>query len=162
MLLTLAATSYEFAELMRKIFPRFVIQPVQQLDTGFVRPRAYLTLNLAALMGSTADDQRRPPAEEIVLDLFEPPVHIMHLESVVALQHAKKKRGEKASLTVLANELKIGRMTVKRALKYKRLIDVEGLTEPYRILREPPATASRWKPRRRPNDQDLPSRGKAA
>jgi hypothetical protein len=39
-------------------------------------------------------------------------------------------------------------MTVKRALDYPRLMEQEGLTEPYRELRDRPVAASRWQRRR--------------
>ena len=150
-LLELAKISFEFAALVRKIIPVCKIQPVQALDCGLVRPRAFLTVNLAALMPALPPHEKVsvPPPTEVVIDLFEPPVHIRNLPEVVALKAAKEAANEKASLSILAKELKIGRMTVKRALAYHRLMVAEGLTEPYRVLTAPPAKASRWKPRKR-------------
>ena len=79
----------------------------------------------------------------------EPPEHIKHMQEVVSLKKIKEQHGQKSTLDILADELDIGRMTVKRALSYRRLMQAEGVTEPYRLLREPPAAASRWKRRRR-------------
>src|SRR5262249_12818109 len=44
-----AQHSYAFGDLMRQVLPAFVVQPVQALDSGQVRPRAKLTVRLAAL-----------------------------------------------------------------------------------------------------------------
>ncbi|MDB5356080.1 MAG: hypothetical protein JWN24_2533 [Phycisphaerales bacterium] len=147
-LLELARTSFEFADLMRRIFPEFKIQPVQALDCGLVRPRGILLLDLSALAGGR-DKDLPSTAESIVVDLFEPPAHIRHLKAVVALRETKRQRGEKASLKVLARELGIGHMTVKRALGYERRMIAEGAAEPYRVLQQAPQSASRWKPRKK-------------
>jgi hypothetical protein len=145
-LLALAATSFEFGQLMRKIIPTFQIQPVQALDCGQVHPRGLLMLDLGRLAPPTAGSLSAPPsAESIVIDLFEPPEHIRHLSRVVDLQHARRQRGEKVTLDILANHLHIGRMTVKRALGYQRLMLAAGVNEPYRILADEPLLASRWK-----------------
>lgn len=148
-LIQLARTSFRFSDLMRRIFPRFVIQPVQALDSGLVRPRALLVLDLGALLDPN-DVGPRPPTQKLEVDLFDPPEHIEHLAAVVSLQGSLLERGEKSSLQILAAKLGIGRMTVKRALGYAKLMAVEGLTDPYRVLGSAPATASRWKPRVRP------------
>jgi hypothetical protein len=154
-LLELANVSFEFADLVRKIITECKIQPVQDLDCGLVRPRAHLTLNLAALLPvKPADDQATAPTPApVVIDLFEPPVHIRHLPAVVALKATKEAAHEKATLDILAEELKIGRMTVRRALAYHRLMLAQGLSEPYRVLTEAPAQASRWKRRARPQEK---------
>jgi hypothetical protein len=144
-LIELSRTSFEFGDLMRKIFPEFVIQPVQALDSGLVRPRAYLTLDLSALLPpGTAN----AAAELVVVDLFDPALHIKHLAAVVKLEEQKRQAKEKHSLNILARELKIGRMTVRRALAYRKLMAVAGLDEPYRVLSAAPAQASRWKPKK--------------
>jgi hypothetical protein len=47
-LVRMAATSFDFADLLRRLLPVFTIQPVQALDCPQVRPRAKLTLRLDA------------------------------------------------------------------------------------------------------------------
>jgi site-specific DNA recombinase len=139
----LALTSLDFADVLRRLLPVFEIQPVQALDTGLVRPRARLTLSLAAwCQGGEA-----PPESSIEIDLFDPPEHIKHLQRCVDAKGADPD----ATYRQIAADLKIGYMTVKRALAYAKLMAKEGLTTPYRTLTAPPASASRWKkrPRRR-------------
>jgi hypothetical protein len=144
-LIELSRTSFEFGDLMRKVFPSFVIQPVQALDSGLVRPRAHLTLDLSALLPPGIADAA---AELIVVDLFDPPLHIKHLAAVVKLEEQKRHAKKKHSLDILARELNIGRMTVRRALAYRKLMVAASLDEPYRVLSAAPVMASRWKPRR--------------
>jgi hypothetical protein len=144
----LGRSSYEFAALLRRIIPSLVIQPVQALDSGLVRPRAVITLDLSVLVPHIAKpaESERPLRREIVVDLFDPPVHIHHLNAIVEFKRAKTEVGEKSSLSVIAEALKVNRMTAKRALAYERLMQKEGLTEPYRVLATAPTSASRWKP----------------
>jgi hypothetical protein len=160
-LLEMAATSFEFGQLMRTIFPRFEIVPVQGLDCGQVRARAQLTLDLGKLWPRDEDPSTRPTPEEVVLDLFDPPEHIKHLQQVVATKHEREQRKQKVSLDILAHELKIGRMTVKRALGYAKLMCGAGETNPYRALVEAPASASRWKSPQRGNSSSHASIAKA-
>lgn len=146
-LLELARTSFEFGDLMRKVFPKFVIHPVQALDSGLVRPRAHLTLDVAGILPLKRLAGDGVETETVVIDLFDPPLHIKHLVAVTALKAEKAQAKQKHSLEILARELKIGRMTVKRALTYQKLMTAAGLNEPYRVLSAAPAAASRWKPR---------------
>jgi hypothetical protein len=141
-----ARNSFAFADLMRRIIPEFLIQPVQALDSGLVRPRARLVLRLAALAERPGtSDPTLPQAGDVamVLDLFEPPKHIAAIPACVAA----KRSDPQPTLDDIANRLGLNRMTVKRALDYSRRMQAEGLAEPYRELRERPASASRWKPR---------------
>ena len=133
----LARTSFEFGDLMRKVFPTLVIQPVQALDSGLVRPRAIMTLDLAALLPPGTEITKCPPAEQLAVNLFDPPVHIQHLQAE-----------ETSSIDILGEELGIGRMTVMRAVDYHKLMLAAGLNEPYRVLSVAPAQASRWNPRK--------------
>jgi len=133
----LAKTSFEFADLLRRAIPSFVIHPVQDLDCPQVRPRAKLRLQLEPW---TAPGEL-PQEHSITLDLFEPPQHLKHLAACVAIKQAQPK----ASLNVIAAQLGINRMTVKRALAYHRLMQEAGVTDPFRELQDKPPKASRWK-----------------
>jgi DNA invertase Pin-like site-specific DNA recombinase len=140
----LARTSFEFADLMRRVIPEFVIVPVQALDSGLVRPRARLTLRLSALtVGADAVVSPAPSPGDLpmVIDLFEPPLHI---KAVSACDGAKR-ADPGLSLEKIAARTGYGRMTVKRALAYARLMATEGTGEPYRELKQRPSMASRWK-----------------
>jgi hypothetical protein len=96
-----------------------------------------LTLRLDAW----CNGEEPPLAVSVTLDLFQPPVHISNLPGCVAA----KQVDPEASLDEIAAKLGLNRMTVKRALKYARLMAEAGLTDPYRELREEPKDASRWK-----------------
>lgn len=130
----LAVSSRDFADVLRRLIPMFAILPVQALDRPQVRARAKLTLSLKAWGGSEADD------EQVDVDLFEPPVHVRHLDRVVQA----KEQHPSASLRALATQLGLNYMTVKRSLAYARLMRESGLETPYRELVQQPELASRW------------------
>ncbi|MAG93393.1 MAG: hypothetical protein CMJ48_06550 [Planctomycetaceae bacterium] len=142
LLLHLARTSFEFADILRRIVPELRIQPIQQIDTGQVRPRAILRIDLGALAHDNNGSGRSQP-EFVTVDLFTPPVHIEWLPAVLRV----KEEYPAWSYVKIGRHLKIGYMTVKRARDYHKLMDKAGLAEPYRRLRKAPRYASRWKPR---------------
>lgn len=133
----LAETSFEFADLFRRLLPVFVIQPVQALDCAQVRPRAKLTMHF----DEWSDQGNVPPPISVALDLFQYPVHVEHLAACVSA----KKATPDASLDTIADKLGINRMTVKRALAYARRMEESNLDNPYRELVQQPKQASRWK-----------------
>ncbi len=145
-LLNLASHSFEFADQLRRIFPSFVVQPVQQLDCGQMRPRGKLRFfpREIGVGGSTQSDGPlvvdQVPFE---LDLFEPPTFIRHLPACVAAKEAHPQ----LSLKGIAVSLGINHMTVKRAFDYARLMARMGTGAPYREVSTCPAEASRWKHR---------------
>jgi DNA invertase Pin-like site-specific DNA recombinase len=139
-LIWLAGVSRDFADILRRLIPSFVVVPVQALDTGAVRPRARLTISAAAwaTAGVTVPDVT------VTVDLFDPPVHIRHAPACLAAGQARP--GD--SLEAIASGLGIGKMTVKRALDYCRRMEAQGVTDPYRELTSCPPNASRWRQRR--------------
>ena len=135
----LLVDSREVAELLRRLLPGFVIQPVQAYDCPQVRPCAKLTLRLDAW-----GDGAGPGLDETTtLDLFDPPVHIAHLAACVAAYRA----GPRTTYKGVAEQLGIGHMTVKCAVSYHRLMEQVGATDPYREIYDKPERASRWKER---------------
>jgi DNA invertase Pin-like site-specific DNA recombinase len=145
--LTLVArTSFGFADLLRTLFPKVLVQPVQALDTCQVRPRGKLTFRPPGAASKQAMEQdTAEPTEDItiVLDFFKTPEHI---ENVPPCRSYKAEHPHH-SLKRVAAAVGIGPMTVKRAMDYARRMEREGLSEPYRELHEAPEEASRWKPR---------------
>jgi hypothetical protein len=144
LLMRLASTSYEFADLLRRIFPHFIIQPVQALDIPLVRPRAKLTFRPGSLVSNGPANGADVADAELTIDLFEPPVHILNMPRCLAA----KAENPQLSLKRIATQLGINYMTVKRALDYARRMQAAGLTDPYRELIERPEIASRWRSRR--------------
>lgn len=144
---SLISTSFEFADLLRRVFAEFVIQPVQALDSGLVRPRGKLTLCWNGLCAATQLDDAgagRVEDVQITLDLFEPPLHIRHLRPCLAA----REENPKLSLEGIAALLEINHMVVKRAFDYARLMEAQGTSEPYLELHARPENASRWRTRR--------------
>jgi hypothetical protein len=130
---------------MRRIIPEFLIQPIQTLD-GYVRPRAKLTISLARL-GERPGQEYVPHETDfgVILDLFEPPGYLHHLQACVAA----KASDSRLSLKGLGVKLGLNHMLIKRALDYARRMEKLGWKTPYKEVRARPASASRWKPRRR-------------
>jgi hypothetical protein len=146
-LLNLASHSFEFADQLRRIFPSFVIQPVQQLDCGQMRPRGKLRFSPCAIRVGRSGQSDAPAAVNDVvleLDLFEPPTFILHLPACLAAKDAHPQ----LSLKGIAASLGINHMTVKRAFDYARLMTRMGVSVPYREISSCPAEASRWRQRR--------------
>lgn len=136
----MARGSRDFADVLRRLIPQFVIQPVQALDRPQVRPRAILTLSTAAWMLP-----REPAIEEtITLDLFEAPDHIRHLHRCLET----RREMPKATLQEIGTKIEVHKMTVKRAFDYARRMEEAGTNDPYRVLNEAPTVASRWRKRR--------------
>ena len=144
----LAASSYAFADLLRRIFPEFVIHPVQALDSGLIRPRGKVTFRLRALaeaVGCCGDRLKQTEDVQIVLDLFDPPQHILWLRPCLATKECHPDW----SLKKIARILNINHMTVKRAFEYRRLMMAAAVDEPYRMVLACPQTASRWRQRQK-------------
>jgi DNA invertase Pin-like site-specific DNA recombinase len=141
-LLAVAQRSFRFAALMRQFIPVFLIQPVQALDSGQVRPRAKMTFQVPP--PGTESSESEPLRFELVVDLFDPPLHIAHASEV--RQYMTDHPG--ATLKAAGKALGLGHMTVKRARDYASLMGRAGIDSPYRELLEQPAHASRWKPRK--------------
>ena len=132
-LVQLAASSFEFAAILRGIFPQFVIQPVQAIDSGQIRPRAKLTFLPAAILeGSGVNCEGHGNDNlSVTLDLFQPPVHIAQLRRCLAARETHPGLSFKG----IAAMLGISHMTVKRAFNYARLMQKAGASEPYREVR---------------------------
>jgi hypothetical protein len=128
---------------LREILPEFVVRPVQALDTPLIRPRAQLTLHADLLAGVTPGGvaETEDPLNPITIDLFDPPLHVHHLAACLQLKRDDPRR----TLHEIGDELSISGMTVKRSLHYARLMERQGLMEPYRELQNRPARASRWR-----------------
>jgi hypothetical protein len=140
--LALARASYEFGDLMRQVLPVFRVEPVQALDSGQVRPRGRLVFRPEALIDRSASPDQST-VTEVLVDLFDPPEPIRHLEACLQ----EKRQNPRWGYVRIARSLGIGRMTVKRALAYARLMESAGTDNPYRPLRSRPDRASRWQPR---------------
>jgi hypothetical protein len=132
-LMHLMDTSFEMTEVMRQFVPQCVIVPVQALDTGQVHARAKLMVR-----GHVEDYER---LDELVVDLFEPALHVRILPEAVRLRSQTPRQ----TLKQIGAALNVSYMTAKRALRYSKLMEELGAQEPYRELTEKPENASRWR-----------------
>ncbi len=104
----LLETSFEMAEIMRGFIPRCIIVPVQSLDTGQVFARAKLLVR--------ANMANREELQEVVVDLFEPALHIRHMPEAVRLRSQEPR----PTLKQIGAALGVSYMTIKRSLGYAR------------------------------------------
>ncbi len=137
-LMGLAASSFDLADLLRRILIRFEIIPVRRFDQNFLRPRARLTLLIPSGDEDVTDEE-----VQTEIDLFDPPVEIQHLSAV----RQWKTEHPEMSLEQISQALGIHHMTAKRASQIARAMQTRGLTTPYVEVTSPPASASRWKQR---------------
>jgi DNA invertase Pin-like site-specific DNA recombinase len=144
-LIRLVGSSFPMADLLRRVFPAFILEPAQALDTPLVRPRARLTFRPSSLVNIGAGESTELADVQVKIDLFNPPLHIGHMPACLAA----KAEAPKLSLKKLATKLGINYTTVKRALDYSQRMAAAGMSEPYRLLEVRPEAASRWHPRRR-------------
>lgn len=129
----LLETSFEMAEVVRGFVPRCVIVPVQALDTGAVYARAKLFAR---------EDMADPDyLTEHVVDLFDPPVHIRLISDAVRL----REQIPRPTLKQIGAALGTSYMSIKRSLRYAKLMEELGLVEPYRELYAKPDKAARWR-----------------
>jgi hypothetical protein len=145
----LAGSSFDFANLLRRVIVKFQIVPVQDLTSGQVHPRAKLAVRLANLVSDGTDVLLEPTDLETTIDLFDSPVHIKHMPACVQMKREHPELSLKQIVSELrkAHNIEVNYMTVKRALDYSRKMEKEGWTEPYRVLETEPEYASRWKRR---------------
>jgi hypothetical protein len=135
---TLIESSVEFADVLRRFFKTFVIQPVQALDTGQVRPRAVLSFEVGV---ESDEPEQSARTEEVVLNVFNPPDHIDAVPQVRKL----RSKIPRPTYREIGKETGIHLMTIKRAAKYIKLMIEAGTTDPYVVLTEKPGSASRWR-----------------
>jgi hypothetical protein len=79
----------------------------------------------------------------MTIDLFEPPAHVRAIGACVEARRSDPR----LSLAKIGERTGFKLMTVKRALDYAKLMEAEGLADPYRELTARPDSASRWRHR---------------
>src|SRR5262249_4794827 len=117
------------------------LYPVQALHTPLIRPRLKFTLQLQSSEPANPEGEQSDVGSQFVLDLFDPPARIQHLQR--CLEH--RACFPKHTYKQISQALGIGIMTVKRAFDYARLMAKAAATEPYRELTVRPDVVSRWR-----------------
>jgi len=132
----MSRSSRELALLLREAMPASRVVPAQAIDCPQVRPRLVVEIRIPGL---DVGGQAAPTS----IDLFDPPLHVAN---ALRCSEAKRKNPE-LTLRGLAPILNLNYMTVKRSIDYARRMENEGVVDPYRVLTQPPVSASRWKKR---------------
>jgi len=133
----LAADSLEFGDLLRQVVTEFHVYQVRLIDSGEFHSRAKVRLSLG---GIVPDITRTPAVQEflsrdLTLDLFEPTTRVRIREEAIRRCGAKEKQRD------VAASLQTHQATVQRAICLDRMMRERGLTSPYELVTEPPATS---------------------
>jgi DNA invertase Pin-like site-specific DNA recombinase len=134
----LANNSPEFGRRIRRLVPSITVVPYRLIDGGNVVLRAKLTLKLTSLMEdwaglATHEKLQQHYRHDLTVDLFDQPQRVKFAEQVVNLRadgQTEKQVAVKLGLTVTA---------AQRAAALRRLMDEQGATDPYALIKEPPA-----------------------
>jgi len=129
----LVGSSFEMAETIRRLIPKCVIVPIQAWDGGQVYSRAKLYVR-----GNMEDFEQ---LDEIVENLFEPPLHIQHLAAAVKLRSQQPR----PTLKQIGKALGTSYMTIKERCITPKVMEELGVSEPFRELHSKPETAARWR-----------------
>lgn len=115
--------------LLSQLFPQIEVHPYMPIDGGSIVLRAHVTIHLEALKQNHLPQQMCSGLlkQQFVVDLFEPPQRIKVLKKVVTLFSTGITKKE------VARQLKVAPLVVDRALKLQALMDLDGLTDPYKL-----------------------------
>jgi hypothetical protein len=136
----LAANSYEFADLLRKLVPEFHVYLVRLCDGGHPLPRARVTIALDGIIPDAAHVPDLPKllTRTFTIDLFVPPQRERIRETAVRLAAEGYGPREIARRIPGIITEKPTATAVQKALALDAKMKQLGLTSPYVILREPP------------------------
>ncbi|HMP04876.1 MAG TPA: hypothetical protein PJ982_00875, partial [Lacipirellulaceae bacterium] len=128
----LSKESFEFADQRRRLVPRIVVFPHRLCDSDHVVLRAKFKLYLSRLAEeSRASELLAETLDRVVeIDLFDPPQREAFRTRVMALRQMMS--GAKA-----ARCLQITTTAAQRAAHLQRLMDKQGLSDPYVPVTEP-------------------------
>lgn len=139
-IVTMMQESFPFADWLRCFIPEFVVEPVQGWDTPQIRPQGRFSARMEMLAAPETESATDTAPRAFTLLLFDPPEPVRVLSQCLAALREHPERSQRR----LAQQLQLHPMTVKRALDYARRMTIAGATEPYRLVTDAPAGASRW------------------
>ena len=119
---------------LRVLLPKVLVFPYRLVDSGAVVQRAVVTVNLLGLTGPGAAGVAGLLTRELVVDLFDPPQRVAHRERIRSM------RGGGLTERLIARKLGLTVTAVQRAMALHRRLEEAGLSDPYQLLREPPAS----------------------
>lgn len=128
----------EFCERMRRLVPSLRVYPYRLCDGGKIVLRAKAVMNLTALLPDAlrVDEVTDVLRREIIVDLFDLPQRADYRERVVAMRAELTERQ-------VAAKLKLTVTATQRAADLQRLMDEQGLSDPYVAVTEPPEDCSK-------------------
>lgn len=125
----LAADDPEAGRLMTSLVPDLAVCPYKICDGGSIVWRAKATLFLAAFASDSAREMRSQILERpLTIDLFDPPQRVKFREEILS----RRTRG--FTTRKIAKELGLTLPTVQRSLALSKVMEAEGLTDPYILL----------------------------
>jgi site-specific DNA recombinase len=144
----LFTSSYEFSAMMRRIIPKFIVQPLQAVDSGKPVARAQITFSFAALADRSPAGEYEPRSGDfsVPMDLFAPPAHVQCLDAAVRLHEKNPAWSAEKIATAITESTgqKIERWSVRGALKLHKIMQDMAATEPYVPITDP-SRVSRWR-----------------
>ena len=131
----LALESFEFAKLMRDVTGRILVYPYRLCEGGRIVLRTKLQLQFANLLPDPRlrDALRHPLERSLLIDLFEPP------QPVAFRQRVLQMRAQGMTERQAAKELGLTITAAQHAAALTRLMEKQGLSDPYLRVTEPPA-----------------------
>ncbi|MDZ4819685.1 MAG: recombinase family protein [Planctomycetota bacterium] len=138
------------SSLFRQLVAEVRAVPYQLFGGTTVVLRAHFELSLFALLPDRLravllpdDFHGRVQPMQLVIDLFDRPDYLVHMTDCVRVKGDHPQWGN----VRISRQLKINKMTTKRALNFAALLSAHGIQDPYLRLTGPPANAARWRKR---------------
>jgi site-specific DNA recombinase len=126
--------SEEFSRLMHRIVRRLEVKPFRLIDAGPLELRAFVTIDLAALLPESRGLLERGGIwpRTLVVDLFDPPQRVAFLARVFELTQQGMTERQ------IATELGLTMTAVQAIAVFRRTMLARDLTDPYEAVDAPP------------------------
>jgi site-specific DNA recombinase len=122
---------------LRAVTGKIHVWPFRSIDGGHIVLRAKFRFTLASLLSEKRlRDVLQTPLERIVtLDLFEPTQRIRHREQIMEIRKNRTEREAAAAAGITTT-------AANHAARLGRLMQQQGLSDPYVLVTKPPADYS--------------------
>jgi hypothetical protein len=143
----LAIDSFEFAKRMRELTGKIYVYPFCYCEGTPYVLRAKFELRLANLLPDrrVCEVLQGLLTRDLRIDLFSKPQHVKFREQIVAARQQQDANGRKRTECDVAAELGITVTAAQRAAALDRLMQREGLTDPYVLHLDPPRDHSKMR-----------------
>jgi hypothetical protein len=132
----------EAYRLFSRVIPSLQIRPVQRIDGHVVELQAVAQFDLSAAVEALTGQKVEGLCEheQIVVDLWDPPMHVAQAATIESLVEAG------VTIWAIADQLAMSLPSVVNVRRLTRLMRERGLTVAYVPISEPPAT--KWRCRK--------------